>query len=111
MPSIERKTTGCTLRPSTNPKTEQEVFDSIVEEFMPVFCETEFLKHVAIDNLAKLGLRVLIVDDCRDYALSLGLICRLWGHPTECRFDGASALFAAQWFDPQIFLIDVAIRT
>jgi DNA-binding response OmpR family regulator len=76
---------------------------------MPVLHETKSLKHVASDDLSKQGLRVLIVDDCRDYALSLGLICRLWGHPAECCFDGASALLAAQWFDPQIFLIDVAM--
>jgi two-component system CheB/CheR fusion protein len=38
------------------------------------------------------GLRILVVDDCKDTADSLALLLRMWGHDAEVAYDGATAL-------------------
>lgn len=57
----------------------------------------------------KRSLRILIVDDSRDCAVSLMFLCRLWGHLAECCYDSAAALALAESFRPDAFLLDLAM--
>ena len=53
--------------------------------------------------------RVLVVDDNRDAAESLAMLLRLSGCHVEVAFDGASALKAADEFQPEIVLLDIGM--
>src|SRR5262245_29126400 len=54
-------------------------------------------------------LRVLVVDDCPDNRVALGLLLRLWGHEVRKAADGPSALKAAGTFLPEVVLLDLAM--
>jgi two-component system CheB/CheR fusion protein len=54
-------------------------------------------------------LRVLLVDDNRDSTRSLAQLLRLWGHDVETAADGASALWVAGTFRPEVVLLDVGL--
>jgi len=51
--------------------------------------------------------RVLVVDDNMDAALTLGAILELAGYQVETYFDGASALAAADRFNPDVCVLDI----
>jgi PAS domain S-box-containing protein len=53
------------------------------------------------------GLRVLIVDDNRDSAESLGMLMKLAGHRVCIALDGPAALESARTFQPTIMLLDI----
>jgi signal transduction histidine kinase/ActR/RegA family two-component response regulator len=53
--------------------------------------------------------RVLVVDDNRDSADSLGVLLRLIGHPVQTAYDGPQALEVAREFRPDIVLLDLAL--
>lgn len=53
--------------------------------------------------------RVLIVDDNRDAAESLGMLLRLSGCQVEVAFDGAAAIEIAQAMQPDIVLLDIGM--
>ncbi len=53
--------------------------------------------------------RVLVVDDNRDAAISMGELLTVAGFEVETCFDGASALAAAQRFVPDACLLDIAM--
>jgi PAS domain S-box-containing protein len=53
------------------------------------------------------GLRVLIVDDNRDSAESLGMLMQLAGHRVRIALDGPTALESARTFQPRIMLLDI----
>ncbi len=55
--------------------------------------------------------RVLVVDDNRDSADSLGLLLGLMGHPVRTAYDGPQALDVAREFRPEIVLLDLALPT
>jgi PAS domain S-box-containing protein len=54
-----------------------------------------------------LGLRVLIVDDNRDSAESLGMLMKLAGHRVCIALDGPAALESVRTFQPTIVLLDI----
>ncbi|HET7669499.1 MAG TPA: ATP-binding protein [Burkholderiales bacterium] len=54
-------------------------------------------------------LRVLIVDDNRDSAQTLGMMLRLLGHEVELQYDGPSALAAASKFGPDAVFLDIGM--
>jgi signal transduction histidine kinase/ActR/RegA family two-component response regulator len=56
-------------------------------------------------------LRVLIVDDNRDAAMTLGRLLRFSGCQTEVAFDGSKALELASQFRPQMALLDIGMPT
>jgi CheY-like chemotaxis protein len=62
----------------------------------------------APDTIAR---RVLVVDDNRDSADSLGLLLGLMGHPVRKAYDGPQALDVAREFRPEIVLLDIALPT
>jgi CheY-like chemotaxis protein len=54
-------------------------------------------------------LRVLVVDDDPDQAISLVDILGLWGHKAEMALDGQSALEKALAFRPHVVLVDLKL--
>jgi PAS domain S-box-containing protein len=54
-------------------------------------------------------LRVLVVDDHRDTALSLSMLLESWGHQTSCAHDGISGLEAAQASRPDVVILDIGM--
>ena len=53
------------------------------------------------------ALRVLCVDDNRDTADSLAVLFQIAGFEAEARYDGESALAAAEWFRPDVCVLDL----
>ena len=54
-------------------------------------------------------LRVMVVDDNRDAALSLAELLELGGHQVEVAHSGEAALALAQQFAPQLCLLDIGM--
>ncbi|HTU90824.1 MAG TPA: response regulator [Gemmataceae bacterium] len=52
-------------------------------------------------------MRVLIADDNRDAADTLGMLLRLLGHEVRTAYDGFSALAIARYFKPRFALLDI----
>jgi PAS domain S-box-containing protein len=55
------------------------------------------------------GLRVLVVDDNRDVAISMQMFLRAWGHDVRTAHDGLTALEAAREYQPDIVLLDIGL--
>ncbi len=51
--------------------------------------------------------RVLVVDDNRDAADSIGMLLGMWGYEHRVAYDGAAGLEAAQAFGPDCLLLDI----
>jgi DNA-binding response OmpR family regulator len=52
-------------------------------------------------------MRVLVADDNKDAADTLGMLLRLWGHEVRIAYDGDSALLLAHRFKPHVALLDI----
>lgn len=57
------------------------------------------------------GLRVLVLDDNRDAADSLGQLVQIWGHQAFVAYDGPAALELARRCRPDVALLDLVLRT
>lgn len=53
--------------------------------------------------------RVLVIDDNRDQALTLGEVLEMAGLQARLAFDGASALSIAQEWRPDVVLLDLRL--
>ncbi|HEV8479528.1 MAG TPA: CheR family methyltransferase, partial [Candidatus Eisenbacteria bacterium] len=53
--------------------------------------------------------RILVVDDNRDQAESLGMLLEIFGHQVRVAFDGTQALEIADTFKPQMVLLDIGL--
>jgi DNA-binding response OmpR family regulator len=53
-------------------------------------------------------LRVLVVDDNRDAADSLAMLCKMWGYDVQCAYNG-SAIHMVPRFKPDVILLDIAM--
>jgi excisionase family DNA binding protein len=53
--------------------------------------------------------RILIVDDNRDAAVTLGMLLRFMGNEVEVAHDGQSAIGVAERFCPDVILMDVGM--
>jgi CheY-like chemotaxis protein len=53
--------------------------------------------------------RILIVDDNRDSAESLGMLLSITGHQTHTAFDGLEAVEAAEKLKPDLVLLDIGL--
>ncbi|MEI7784656.1 MAG: response regulator [Betaproteobacteria bacterium] len=58
---------------------------------------------------ADVGLRILVVDDNADAAALLGQFLQSLGHEVRVLTDPLAALAAAQTFEPQVGLLDIAM--
>jgi CheY-like chemotaxis protein len=54
-------------------------------------------------------LHVLVADDNRDQAESMGRLLTLWGYSVQVVFDGLEALEAAQAHAPDVALLDLGL--
>jgi len=54
-------------------------------------------------------LRILVVDDNRDAADSLGMLMRMMGNDVRIVYDGQTALDAAREFKPAAILLDIGL--
>jgi CheY-like chemotaxis protein/two-component sensor histidine kinase len=57
----------------------------------------------------KSSLRILIVDDNRDGADSLGMMLRLMGNDIRTAYDGEEAVAASEEFRPDVVLLDIGL--
>ena len=57
----------------------------------------------------KSRLRVLVVDDNEDSALSMAMVLKIMGHDIRTAFDGVAALKAAEEFRPEVVLMDIGM--
>jgi CheY-like chemotaxis protein len=55
------------------------------------------------------GTKVLVADDNRDSAESLGMLLELAGHEVRLAFDGEEALALASSFRPKVLLLDIGL--
>jgi CheY-like chemotaxis protein len=55
------------------------------------------------------GLRILVADDNRDAAETLGVLLEVMGHTVRRVHDGESAVQETQAFDPQLVLLDIGM--
>jgi PAS domain S-box-containing protein len=53
--------------------------------------------------------RILVVDDSRDGAASLGMMLSLQGHDTRTAHDGLEALELAEAFRPDVIILDIGL--
>jgi two-component system CheB/CheR fusion protein len=53
--------------------------------------------------------RILVVDDNRDAAETLGMLLTLEGHEVCSAYDASSAIEAARTFRPQLILLDIGL--
>lgn len=53
--------------------------------------------------------RVLVVDDNRDSAISMGMMLKIMGYETQTAFDGEAAISAAEEFQPEVILLDIGM--
>jgi len=54
---------------------------------------------------------MLIVDDNRDAADSLGMLMKAMGNDTRVAYDGSEALAIALQFHPEVVLLDIGLPT
>jgi CheY-like chemotaxis protein len=59
--------------------------------------------------VAPLGMRILVVDDNRDSAESLGMLLGLMGNEVRTVHDGLRAVETAEDFRPQVVLLDIGL--
>jgi CheY-like chemotaxis protein len=55
------------------------------------------------------ALRILVVDDNRDSAVSLAMLLKLTGHQTHTAFDGQQAVDEAAALTPDVVLLDIGL--
>jgi len=53
--------------------------------------------------------RILVVDDNRDSAGTLRMMCELSGHQVHTAYDGLDAVEAAAKFQPDVILLDIGL--
>jgi CheY-like chemotaxis protein len=53
--------------------------------------------------------RVLVVDDNRDAADSLGAVLQLAGHEVRTAYDGEAAVYSAATWQPEVVLLDIGL--
>jgi two-component system, OmpR family, response regulator len=69
----------------------------------------EWTAHPGGEDHQPLGLRVLVVEDDADGALSLAQFLRGLGHEVEVAPDGQAAVEAAQARPPDVVLLDIGL--
>jgi CheY-like chemotaxis protein len=63
----------------------------------------------AVEAALNSSQRILIVDDNRDSADSLGSMLRIMGNDTRIAYDGEAAVAAATAFRPDLILLDIGL--
>ncbi|MDB5753561.1 MAG: putative histidine kinase, atypical hybrid [Ramlibacter sp.] len=72
--------------------------------------QSEHVESPAPLALAQSGpLRILVADDNRDAAETLGMLLEVMGHEVRRAYDGEAALEVLAAFDPQLVLLDLGM--
>src|SRR5712671_3442967 len=53
--------------------------------------------------------RVLVADACKDFAATLRLLLRWWGHNVGIAHDGPTAVRLARAFRPDVIITDICL--
>ena len=61
------------------------------------------------DNCSTSGLRILVVEDYVDSALSLKLLLRALGHEAEVAYNGPTAVASAKNNEPDVVILDIGL--
>src|SRR5436190_11565401 len=61
----------------------------------------------AMSEMTEKPMRVLVVDDNRDAAITLGMLLTACGYTVQTSFDGQDALAAAEQFQPDACVLDI----
>ena len=69
--------------------------------------EGDTKRKLAIEN--RKSLRLLVVDDNVDSAMTLGMLLRASGHETQIVHDGIAVLEAALNYRPQVVVLDIGL--
>jgi len=70
--------------------------------------DSRSIEHARDDTHAAAH-RILVVDDNRDAADNLALLCRMSGHVVDVAYDGITALELAPAFHPDVVLLDIGL--
>jgi two-component system OmpR family response regulator len=65
------------------------------------------LREEAMSEITGKSMRVLVVDDNRDAAITLGILLTACGFNVETSFDGEEALATAEQFQPDACVLDI----
>jgi PAS domain S-box-containing protein len=77
---------------------------------LPVAGEAERSRTAAGETLlASAACRILVVDDNRDAADSLGMLLRMIGNEVHTAYDGLEAVGAAATFQPDVIVLDIGL--
>ncbi len=79
---------------------------------LPVVVEASRPQEAGIEDepaAPKSSLRILIVDDNRDGADSLGMLLRIMGNNTRTAYDGQEGVDVAGEFRPDVVLLDIGL--
>jgi CheY-like chemotaxis protein len=71
--------------------------------------DTQKTQSMTSADLAKKSCRVLVVDDHREAAKTLGWMMEILGHTAELAYDGKHALEVAEKFLPDVVLMDISL--
>jgi len=78
--------------------------------WLPVLDEQEHgILEQAFDSVEVAQLRILVVDDNEDAALSLSMLLELSGYEVLTANDGAEALRLVTEFEPRVVLLDLGM--
>lgn len=70
---------------------------------------TRLVKGAGAVSSAPPALRILVVDDNRDAANSLGVLLRMMGNEVHTAHDGLEAVGAAAAFQPDVIILDIGL--
>ena len=76
---------------------------------MPVENTMADVNVTPLTQMAPPRLRILVVDDNHDSALSLAMMLSIMGHETRTAHDGESAVSTAENFLPDVVLLDIGL--
>jgi DNA-binding response OmpR family regulator len=104
-----RHVAAIALSTDSTPDARRRAHEAGFEGFVPRPFEPAKLVAAIRTLVRKDELKVLVVDDDRDGADSLGILLERRGFAVRCAYGMAEALVAATRFEPQAAVLDVAL--
>ncbi|HEX2485160.1 MAG TPA: PAS domain S-box protein [Myxococcota bacterium] len=104
-----RHVAAIALSTDSTPEARRRAHEAGFEGFVPRPFEPAKLVAAIRRLVRKDELKVLVVDDDRDGADSLGILLERRGFAVRCAYGMAEALVAATRFEPQAAVLDVAL--
>ena len=111
-PSLERSATGLGVGLSLARKLVELHGGTVEVQSAGPGTGAEFVARIPVSVPAVArgaGQRILLADDNRDFAVSLGQVLRHMGNDVRIEHDGAAALAAAADFAPEVAFLDIGL--